>query len=214
MLLQNRPLAVLLSLLLWLAPSAAAQSEPPKYEIGLHAATITPVGHEPGNAGGGMRFTYNFNSMLAAEGEVNVFSRSHLRDSTRVQGLAGLKAGVRFDKVGFFGKIRPGVAHHAFTNARNAPCYTFARPANSPVPDCRFAQTGRNDFALDLGAVVEFYPARRWVLRFDVGDTLLRRSLPNVTIDTLGIGNLLLNAPTSHAITHNMQIHAGAGFRF
>ena len=207
-------LVAVLCVCCFLALFVLAQSEPPKYEIGLHAASLAPVGFESGGVGGGLRFTYNFNAMLAVEGEVNVFNRTSFDSINRVQGLAGLKSGVRFDKVGLFGKIRPGVAHNVFTSVKNAPCHTFVAPPNSPLPGCTFGRTARNDFALDLGGVVEFYPARRWVMRFDVGDTIIRRSLPNVTIDGSGIGNLLLLAPDQHIVRHNLQINAGVGFRF
>jgi hypothetical protein len=73
----------------------------------------------------------------------------------------------------------------------------------------------RNGFAFDLGGVVEFYPARRWAMRFDVGDTVLRRSTPNyITTPNSAGGATVMPAPDIKATTHNLQITAGVGFRF
>jgi len=55
--------------------------------------------------------------------------------------------------------------------------------------------SGETRFALDLGGVIEFYPSRRFVLRVDLGDTVIRNSQPGRT-------------------SHNFQFGAGIGIRF
>jgi hypothetical protein len=58
---------------------------------------------------------------------------------------------------------------------------------------------GRTAFALDLGGVVEFYPSRRVVMRFDLGDTVV---------------NFRGNFAGRSLTTHNLQFNAGVGYRF
>jgi hypothetical protein len=62
--------------------------------------------------------------------------------------------------------------------------------------------------ATDIGGVVEFYPSRRLVTRFDVGDTMIRNS----GYQAPQFGGGLARTPAS--ITHNFQFNAGIGFRF
>jgi hypothetical protein len=74
----------------------------------------------------------------------------------------------------------------------------------------------RNNFALDLGGVLELYPSRRWALRLDIGDTVLRRHLPTTTTLTTSppISATVLPAPDLIFTRHHLQINAGVGFRF
>ena len=97
----------------------------------------------------------------------------------------------------------------------NAPCHNFFQPAGSTLPTCQFGKTDRNDFAFDLGGVAEYYPTRRLVLRFDIGDTIIRQSLPDVIIPSgPPPGSVILPAPDRTSTKHNLQINAGVGFRF
>jgi hypothetical protein len=62
----------------------------------------------------------------------------------------------------------------------------------------------RIKFALDLGGVLEFYPSRRTVIRFDVGDALIRFDRARLT-----------PVPAFRAeVTHNLQLNVGVGLRF
>ncbi|MEK6281283.1 MAG: hypothetical protein AABN95_13100 [Acidobacteriota bacterium] len=58
---------------------------------------------------------------------------------------------------------------------------------------------------MDLGAVLEFYPSRKLLTRFDVGDTIIHygneAAFPSAT------------SPGSRR-NHNLQVSAGIGFRF
>ena len=79
-----------------------------------------------------------------------------------LQGLFGVKGGIRRNRYGFFGKIRPGFNSYAealtsSTNESNGtPSYTYGRSTN---------------LVLDLGGIVEFYPTERSTLRLEAGDT-------------------------------------------
>lgn len=178
---------------------AQAQSEVPKVEIGGHFSLL----HLPGNTrgfdttatGGGARATFNLNANVALEAEVNYYPEINPRrpiilDSPAVTGLFGVKAGWRGEKAGLFGKARPGLLH--FEEKLN-PNIIFIIPP--PTPD-------NPHFALDLGGVLELYPTRHVVVRFDVGDTIIR----------FRYGSPLMG--DSRFTQHNLQFNAGVGFRF
>ncbi|MCI0400802.1 MAG: porin family protein [Gammaproteobacteria bacterium] len=186
-----------------------AQSETPKLELGIHFATLRSGPFDTASPGVGSRVTYNFTDNLSFEGEVNYFHKDGYNETRRTQALFGLKPGVRFDKVGLFGKIRPGFIHASQIQVQNYPCSSFGGgvTGGDPLPHCFYAREGRSSFALDLGAVIEFYPSRKTAVRFDIGDTVIRnRSL------LFGIGTIPSSGYTF--TTHNLQINAGVGFRF
>jgi hypothetical protein len=93
--------------------------------------------------------------------------------------VGGLRAGVRNRRYGLFFKWRPGVVVFPALNGSRA------------------------RFALDAGGVIELYPARRAIVRLDVGDTrvfIRRAAFP---------ARLVQNS-----YSHNFQMSAGFGFRF
>jgi hypothetical protein len=208
-------LTSLLMLVISPAFSALAQSDLPKYEIGLHTSTLIPNNEGSGTQGGGIRFTYNFTPQIAVEAETNLFNSNGIGYTIKAQALAGLKAGARFNRWGIFGKARPGFVYERFS-VNSAPCYVFNPPANSDLPLCSGVTMTRNNFALDLGGVLEIYPSRRWALRLDVGDTVLRRHIPATTTLTTSppISTTVLPAPDVIFSRHHLQANAGVSFRF
>jgi Outer membrane protein beta-barrel domain len=181
------------------ARPARAQAETPRVEIGAHFSLIRlplpPLDSTVPGVGG--RITFNFNDYVAAEGEINFFPKdlpgSFSLSGQQTQGLFGLKAGMRSSRAGVFGKVRPG--YMRFGQAREP----ITCIAVFPPPFACWLADGRTAFALDLGGVAEFYPSRRTVVRFDLGDTVL---------NFRGIfAGRSLN-------THNLQFNAGVGFRF
>jgi hypothetical protein len=140
------------------------------------------------------------NDSFAVETEVNFFLDENRGYTSRrvggkpVQALFGVKAGKRFERVGVFGKVRPGVI-------------SFGRVISSglgggPVlPD--FSR--RTHFNLDVGGVFEVYPSRKVVFRVDAGDTLVHYGEENLP-------GALSAFPGE--TRHNFQFNAGAGFRF
>ena len=190
------------------SPTLAQSSETPKVEVGGHVSVIRlldleipifPPADGPitgyrreytTNAGFGGRVGYNLTNQVALEGELNYFPQESGRTKRNgLQGLFGAKAGWRGERVGVFGKARPGFLRYE----EPLVCVT------APCPNRTVTQ-----FALDLGGVLEFYPSRHLVTRFDVGDTLIRGerltgALPLITKDVF---------------RHNLQMSAGVGFRF
>ena len=152
---------------------AQGQSETPKVEIGAHYTLLRFRDFSVTDSGVGGRVTFNLTDNIGIEGELNFFPQKRSNsltvfplfvDSTRTQGLFGVKTGLRSEKAGIFGKFRPG----------------FVRFGDSGVvPGLGFTQ-----FALDFGGVFELYPTRSVALRFDVGDTVIRITNPNLVSNT------------------------------
>ncbi|MBO0799898.1 MAG: outer membrane beta-barrel protein [Blastocatellia bacterium] len=146
--------AILLSLGSVLAQAQSRYNDTPKIEVGAQfVATRLSDILDDTNKGFGGRITYNFTPNIAVEGEMNYFPNTLnvLVNDSSYQGLFGMKAGIRSDKAGIFGKIRPGFTRFNFP---------------SPTPSA-------TQFTLDVGGVFELYPTHRTVLRFDLGDAII-----------------------------------------
>lgn len=169
-------------------PAALAQSDTPKLEVGAQFSVIhiNDFGRRRTEPGLGGRFTYNATANIALESEFNFFPRSHANEGgfgRKVEGLFGTKIGLRRQRFGVFGKAKPGFFHYSRVPpvaCIRAPCFI-----------------DRTNFAIDIGGVVETYPSRHSVVRFDIGDTIIRSSIVGGT-----------------RTTHNSQFNAGVGYRF
>jgi hypothetical protein len=197
---------------------ALAQSEElPKFEVAGEFTTLEREAFsqrrtEPGFGG---RFTYNLNQMFAVEGAGYFFPKRcfQCRNAGNItEGLAGVKVGKRFEKWGVFAKARPGVI--SFSQGTFDSVLPFA---SSPLIPVDFELSRLTTFATDVGGVVEFYPSKHIVTRFDAGDTIIhfkRRTLNAVLFDpatnTFNPGIIPLPARTSH----NFQFITSVGFRF
>jgi hypothetical protein len=162
--------------------------------------------------GFGGRFTYNPTGYLAFEAETNLLPRRFavaVGASGRVtQGQFGVKAGKRFRSFGVFAKARPG-----FVSFSSSLKLVGTRPTTfigRPVIEGIFEVGRRTFFSTDVGGVFELYASRRWLLRFDGGDTVIRygeRHLNNRFTTPL-----ILTAPPE--TSHNFQFSTGVSFRF
>lgn len=163
------------------AQNALAQSETPKVEIGGHYTFLRFSDFGTGGSDGvtdngvGGRVTYNLSDNFGLETEFNFFPQERVNfangvgsaTSRRMQGLFGAKYGVRSEKFGVFGKLRPG----------------FVRFGE---PDSLLGQSA-TEFAMDIGGVFEIYPSRPVALRFDIGNTLIRFGALDFTSNNLQI---------------------------
>jgi len=77
---------------------------------------------------------------------------------------------------------------------------------------CRVITERQNNLSFDVGGVVEFYPSKRMTLRFDAGDTVVRRDRENGVFAVVE-KDLRLSKPSPET-THSLQRRAGVGFRF
>jgi hypothetical protein len=186
--------AVAIALPFLLAPMRAqAQYETPKLELGMQFALLgldgaQPVLSDATEPGFGGRITWNLNHHYSVEGEVNLFPNDRLERGRITQALFGMKMSARIENAGVFLKIRPGLIH--FDQA--APILTGRGSFNA------------TNFAIDLGAGLEFYLSRRTMMRFDFGDTIIR----------LGGINCPFPGCPGADISNNFQFNAGIGWRF
>ncbi|MDQ3805733.1 MAG: porin family protein [Acidobacteriota bacterium] len=206
-------------------PARAQERDAPKVEVGVQ---FTSLSLDPPGFGGenvpaaGARFTYNFNDYFAVEAEANLSldkpSRTFTQGGHFEQLQAGVKAGKRWRRFGLFGKARPGFVSFEDT-AR--PAFTRLPLADGTLFDFPSLRSERKThFSADVGGVLEFYPSRRVVVRFDAGDTLIRYGEhdvfgPPIVVESPGgpVQTLsVVKAPSR--VIHNFQFSAGVGFRF
>ncbi len=191
----------------------AQEQDVPKVEVGafFSSLTLTPRDFYRTEAGVGGRVTFNLTKQLALEAETTLFPNRGFNGERRatgraVQSLFGVKAGKRWDKFGVFAKARPGLI--SFSAGRLIRDDQSSSPI-SPV----FRNTRATHFAFDAGGVLEFYPTRRIVTRFDAGDTIIRygqQSTPTGLTFPFGPSSFELPDNTRH----NFQFSAGIGIRF
>lgn len=203
--------------------SKAQSDEVPKVELGVQFTSITKPDFSNGatEPGFGGRFTFNLNRSVALEAVGNFFphkcrfcgSGGNADDNSGniTQGLFGVKAGKRFQKWGIFGKARPGVVSFSEGDSKYV-----ATGTSSSFP-FEFRQNRLTNFAVDLGGVLEFYPSKRIVTRFEAGDTLIhygqRQSSFLLFDPTTGVPTLFPFTTRSET-RHNFQFVAGVGWRF
>ena len=195
--------------------SAQAQTDDSrKFEVGAHFTSLT-LGASRTEPGLGGRITYNVTRSIAIEAEGDLWphdSRSVLAPNggRAAAFLAGIKVGKRFDRWGIFVKARPGLI--TFTQGR---LDIIPNGSNSPFP-FDFLTERRTHFAMDVGGVLEFYPTKRIVTRFDMGDTIIRYGA--TTVDSIQLSPsgapVVVPFPVPAQTTHNFQFSAGVGFRF
>ena len=212
---------------------AFAQSDEQKFEVGgqlsstgVSARTVTVgtsglniVNDQEMISGLGGRVGYNFSKFLALEGEVNLFpGDSETEGGRKVQLVAGLKVGKRFNGVGFFAKARPGFVRYSKGNYTPILGGSLCN-AISPTPISCFTSRASTNLALDVGGVVELYPSKRTILRFDAGDSIVWRgsriaaALQPRPPGTFG-PTIVVGVPVSAETTHNFQLSLGFGIRF
>ena len=214
-----------LPLLLSFQQRAQAQTEDaPRFEVGAQFSSLTireplfgnEFRTEPGFGG---RFTVNLTDYLAVEAQGDFYPNDNGRQSEftggrTTTGVFGVKAGKRFERFGVFGKARPGFVRFGRTLAGFTDVSSAALPTPAFAPQFR----PRTEFAADLGGVLEFYPTRRIVTRFDIGDTVIRYRERTVNFPVVGPGTppTFTLAPFTRPgeTKHNFSFSAGIGFRF
>jgi len=153
------------------ACNVQAQSDLPRMEAGAQYTSLhLPAIQEwPGGFGG--RFGYNLFEYAALEGEFNYFPvhspktigsnpsfpiQSAVEWFGESQALLGIKAGIRIDRFGFFGKVKPGFIH--LTDRQNLQLLN---------------DQSKTRFALELGGVFEYYIRPSFAFRLDMGETMI-----------------------------------------
>ena len=193
-----------------LLAGAKAQDEDdfPRIEAGIHGTifNLPAIQEMPGGFGG--RFGYNFKDWIGIDSEFNYFP---VKDTTQcisvvdnrgiripcpsgngghfgeAQMLAGIKTGIRAEKIGIFAKIRPGFVH--FSDRQHMEYF------NNP---------SKWRFALDIGGILEFYPNSVVAIRIDVGETLIN----------FGGYRIIGGYPSQKTTNHGLQGGIGFMLRF
>jgi hypothetical protein len=196
---------LLAGLLLTFPSLAAAQSSEPRLETGvfftfarLEEIGTTDHGKGTSTAGLGGRIGVRILRHLDVDGELAVHPRAGV-SGYRIQGFLGAKTGVRVSRVGLFIKVRPGFVYFEkdpFGVAAAGSTFLHPQWAHSVEP------------ALDLGGTVEYY-TRGVVLRFDLGDTIVRYDSRSVFTS-----QLLPPMAAGGFTTRNRQWSFGVGKRF
>ncbi|HYY95434.1 MAG TPA: hypothetical protein VE713_13020 [Pyrinomonadaceae bacterium] len=204
------------SVLLALCASARGQAQDaPKFEVGAEFSSLSVRSPDFAGTqdvvGAGARATYNVNDSLAFEAVGYVYRRLKFSDAAvggnAAQMQFGVKAGRRFQHFGVFAKARPG-----FVLFGDVPVLVGTQTINFegqqfviPV----FESRRKAYFSTDVGGVLEFYPSRCIVTRFDCGDTMIRYGAHRAST---------FDAATTFVVPastrHNFQFAAGVGFRF
>jgi hypothetical protein len=196
----RRAFLFLFFLFLSFATDARAQSGSHRFEAGGGYSLLrTEFLDEPSTESGFMgRLGYDVIRHVSVEGEFSLFPRDlGAYSKGMTTGFFGAKVGQRFERLGFFGKVRPGFIHF---HERPGP---FACPAvDPPTLSCFIA--GRTELAVDAGGVMEFFPQARMTVRVDAGDAIIRMRGPV----------LRSGRPTDSFWTHNFAFATSVGFRF
>ena len=180
-------------------------SVPGKWEFGPLFSTMLiaregpsdGVGTEPGFGG---YASYQFYHVFYLDSGLLYFPRgsnsSGPHDGGEIlQGLFGLKGGIRRNRFGIFGKVRPG-----FNS------YSQALSAISQTGQESFSRS--TNFVLDLGGIVEFYPGEHGTLRLEAGDT-------HIYFNTRDINFGGTPFPAGGGkLQHSIQFIVGYGWRF
>jgi hypothetical protein len=204
------------------AQQAKPSEELLRYEVGVDFSSLTRYAGAT-DAGFGGRFTYNINRHIALEAAGYFFPGKCATCNGELtghitEGLFGIKAGQRFKKFGIFGKARPGLINFSKGYADIFPTGgSFSLTGGSGPFPFIFRERGHTDFAADLGGVLEIYPKKRFLLRFDAGatfDRVGRHTFHYVDIDPVTFNPTPVTFTSSAYTRRYFQFSAGVGFRF
>ncbi|MGB8508957.1 MAG: outer membrane beta-barrel protein, partial [Pyrinomonadaceae bacterium] len=207
----------------------AQEKDVPKMEVGAQFSSLSVNEPDEFDFGGtnnfvgfGGRFTYNLTHYFAVEAEGNFYpNKTFATISTggRVtQAQFGVKVGKRFDRFGVFAKARPGFV--SFGEALDITVVQTLVFNGVPTTVFNFGTARKTYFSTDVGGVLEFYPSRHLVTRFDAGDTIIRYGRRNDIADVpvlispgqVAFSSQLTSVPAE--TKHNFGFSAGVGYRF
>jgi hypothetical protein len=118
------------------------------------------------------------------------------------EALSGAKLGIRRDHMGYFGEIRGGTITFGKTEKE------IVEPAPGSL---NFYEGMFTSPVLNVGGVLEVYPSKHTILRFDTGSATIFFLAKNVKQTLLG-STTTFSIPSTQQTT--MLMSFGAGFRF
>jgi hypothetical protein len=210
-------LTAVLGVFLLYSVAFAQSQDVPKFELAAEFTTFErdDFGRGRTEPGLGGRFTYNLNKTFSLEAAGFFFPKECFNcpnNGRVIQAVGGLKAGKRFESWGIFGKVRPGIV--SFSDGE---FNIFPTGPVTPTSVFEVQQNRVTSFATDIGAVLEFYPSKRIVTRFDAGDTIIyftRRTTNTFRFDPVTNSTFIGPVTTPARTTHSFQFMASVGFRF
>jgi hypothetical protein len=166
---------LLIVFLLAYSTAALAQDSPGRFEVGGGFTALRfsdPTNFRPtsGNFGPALEGDFNFGRHFALDAAYSWLPASS-SSGHAMTGFFGAKVGTRTEHFGFFVKVRPGFITMGNV-LRSETIFTPTPPmilGGLTVP--RFGRL--TERALDVGGVMEYYPARHWALRWDMGNTVV-----------------------------------------
>jgi hypothetical protein len=189
---------------------ALAQDSPGRFEVG---GNFTALYFHRAGIGPGVEGDINFGRHFALDSSFTWFPKNTIGKNA-MTGLFGVKAGMRTERFGLFAKVRPGFL--TFDNAlREETILVTPGPLGIPIGVLSSLRFGRlTQTALDLGGVAEYYPARHWALRWDLGDTLVFQE-KGPTFNFIGVGTPVGPPFTQRTFGSNhFQFSSGVHYRF
>ena len=118
------------------------------------------------------------------------------------EALSGVKLGIRRDHMGYFGEVRGGTITFGETEKQ------IVEPKPGVLDFYRGMFTNP---VLNAGGVLEVYPSRHTILRFDMGSATIFYQPKNIK-ESLSISSTTYAIPSQQQTT--MLMSFGAGFRF
>ena len=194
-------------LVLFLSDFSRAQDTVQRFEAGglitytfLREIGSRDVGVGTDAAGLGGRLVYRALPFVDLETEINFLPGNSATSGNHLQGFFGVKTGKRWTKGGVFLKARPGFIHFS----RDP--FGVQQPGSSIFSTERASSTEPD---VDLGGVVEYYTARGFIVRFDLGDSII-----SYAPRTVRTSSTLPPVEAGGFTTHNWQGSLGISFRF
>jgi hypothetical protein len=192
---------ILASLLLIASPARAQRVEAGAFVTYAFLEEIGSSDHGAGTStlGIGGRAVWHLGPFVDIDGDVTIHPNAGVQ-GYKIQGAVGAKAGIRWSRLGAFVKVRPG-----FLYLSKDP-FGVGRAA-AVLPRTTWARS--LDPAVDVGGVVEYYTPRGMIVRFDLGDTIVRYHARTVMVS-----QFLTPQPVAGFTTRNRQWSVGLGKRF
>jgi hypothetical protein len=181
------PVAVAFAAAVLLSIPAHAQST----QVGAHYSALAQEYPDQSRSGVGGFFVYSPVAWLGVDASTSVFFDEPI-GGYAWQVLVGPRLGVSWRDLALFGRVRPGFVRFSERFGKpNIACILIF-----PPPEACLAP--HTNFSLDLGGTVEVPLNAATVLRFDLGDTLVRYDRNDLDAEWM----------------HNLQFAAGVGWRF
>lgn len=184
---------------------AIAQDSPGRFELGGEFTAPHNLPNGPGISG-----DVNFGPHIALDASFSWLPSGGFHPMT---GFFGAKAGVRKEHFGIFGKVRPGFLTIG-NSFRGATVILGPDPIDLSQVNRLARQTQR---ALDIGPVVEYYPAKHWALRWDLSDMLVFQeplSPTNVIVVGNGLTGITPTPAKSQPVSQTFLFSGGVHYRF